>query len=242
MIEREPGVDWKDLQIRVATILNECGLHATAEKIIETARGAVEIDVYAIDPVTVPPSVYLCECKRWNKSVPQAEVQAFRTIIADSGAHHGLFISARGFQEGAHEVIRHTNIHLCSWGEFQEMFLERWCEKYWVPTFRKGVDRLTSYVDPPGSDAPLREANGGPLDPEEAIGLMGLRMWGSPFAAYPYRLAQRPASPLSPAIWQLRDSYMKYLPEKIQRCEYLRDLLDLLLETANEWAQRTGRA
>lgn len=242
MIEKKPGADWKDMQVRVATILTECGLRTTIGKTIKTARGKVEIDVYATDPATVPPSVYLCECKRWSTPVPQGEVQAFRTTVADSGAHHGLFISAKGLQRGAYGVAKHTNIHLCNWREFQDIFLERWCEEYWIPTFRNGADRLRSYVDPPGSDATLRHVHGEPLEPEEAIGLMAEDMWDEPFSTHLSRMMQEPVPPLCPAIWKLRDSYKRFLPPKIQRTECLRDLLDLLLEFTGEWARRTGRA
>lgn len=208
-------------------------------KRFETARGRVEVDVYAIDPATNPPSVYLCECKRWSTSVPQGEVQTFRTVVADSGANHGLFISAKGFQQGAHEVVQHTNVHLSSWQEFQELFLERWCERYWVPTFRTGADRLAGYVDPPISDASLRHAEGKPLEPEEAVGLMALKMWSAPFATDLAYLMQKPAPPLNPAIWELRDSFKAYLPENIRHAQYLRDLLQLLLQVAKDWARRT---
>lgn len=106
MIEREPGADWRELQQRVAAILAECGMTTEVAKTIRVARGNVEVDVYAEDPSTRPRGVYIGECKRWRARVPQAEVQAFRTIVADAGAHFGLFVSALGFQAGAREVVR----------------------------------------------------------------------------------------------------------------------------------------
>src|SRR4051794_8746202 len=38
------------------------------------------------------------------------------------------FISANGFQSGALEAARNTNIHLVTWNEFQERFFDRWFE------------------------------------------------------------------------------------------------------------------
>ncbi len=119
MIEKQPGKDWRDLQCCVAAILRECGFIAETEKTVTMARGKAEIDVYATDLSTTPKSIYLCECKRWISPVPQGEVQTFRTIVADSGAHFGLFISSHGFQSGAYDVVRHTNIHLLDWEAFQ---------------------------------------------------------------------------------------------------------------------------
>jgi restriction system protein len=133
MIEEEPGKDWRDLQQRVATILQECGLDSETERTLHLSRGTAVIDVYASDPSATPPGIYLSECKRWRSRVPQAEVQAFRTVVADAGAHFGLFISASGFQSGAFEVVKHTNVHLLDWQEFQKLFLERWCRRYWIP-------------------------------------------------------------------------------------------------------------
>lgn len=74
MIEREPGTDWRDLQRRVAAILQECGLHTEVGKSVTTARGTVVIDVWALDRTTTPPALYFCECKRWSTAVPQGEV------------------------------------------------------------------------------------------------------------------------------------------------------------------------
>jgi hypothetical protein len=161
-------------------------------------------------------------------------------VVADSGAHHGLFISASGFQAGAYEAVRHTNIRLLSWEEFQEMFVEEWCRKYWVPVFRKRADCLAGYVDPVTSDAAYKHHQGEPLEPEEAVGLMAHKMWGAPFMEI--LVEHAPRVPLCPAIWQLRDEFKEYLPDQIRRSEYLRDLLDLLLGFAAEWLKSTGRA
>ncbi len=230
MIEKEPGADWRDLQQRVAIILQECGLVAEVGRSVRLARGTVEVDVYATDPTTTPPALYLCECKRWRSRVPQAEVQAFRTIVSDAGAHFGLFISASGFQEGAFAVVNHTNVHLLDWEAFQGLFLERWCRTYWIPTLRTRGDRLASYVDPPSSDAAVREAHGEPLDPAEAVGLLVLDMWGHPFNNMTAAMLGRSADPVAEAIWRQRDKYRAYLPKRVAESEFLRNLLDALLD------------
>jgi hypothetical protein len=205
LIETEPGADWRDLQTRLATILQECGFVIGVARDVSTARGRVEVDVYATDLTTNPPAIYLCECKRWASNVPQGEVQTFRTVVADSGAHFGLFISARGFQSGAYEVVRNTNVHLLSWAQFQELFLERWCKRHWVPTFRNEADPLLRYVDPPsGSDAAGRAARGEPLEPAEAVGLLALNMWGEPFVTFP---SVTESEPLAKAIERHMKAY-----------------------------------
>lgn len=242
MIEKEPGADWRDLQQRVAVILAECGLAAEVGRSVHLARGTVEIDVYALDPTTTPPAMYLCECKRWRSRVPQAEVQAFRTVVSDSGAHFGLFVSAAGFQAGAFEVVRHTNVHLLGWQEFQNLFLERWCSTHWVPTLRTRGDRMAGYVDPVSSDAAIREAHGEPLEPAEAVGLFVHDMWGAPFNNIAAAMLSRPTEPVAEAIWSHRDKYRAYLPKPAAEATALRDLLDALLDFAERWQrERKGR-
>jgi hypothetical protein len=238
VIEREPGADWRELQVRVAAILQESGLQAEVGKKIVTARGAVEVDVYATDPTATPPTVYLCECKRWSLAVPQGEVQTFRTVVADAGAHVGLFISARGFQAGAYDVVKHTNLHLVSWAEFQAMFVERWCREYWVPLLRHGAGSLASYVDPVSSDAWVRQAHGEPVEPEEAAGFIVHDMWGPPFVQWGE--VGSPES-LVPAIWALREKYRQYLPPEVREATSLRELLESLIFVAVDRLRRTSR-
>lgn len=238
MIEESPGTDWRDLQHRVATILNECGLIAETTKVLTLARGKAEIDVFATDLTTTPPSLYLCECKRWSSRVPQAEVQAFRTVVSDAGAHFGLFISSQGFQSGAYNVAEHTNIHLLNWIEFQLLFVERWCRRFWVPSLRSRADVLARHVDPASSDAAIRLAHGGPITPAEAVGFIVFDMWGPPFNGFLDDAWTKPVVAVSQAIWQCRDTYKTFLPESIANASCLRGLFDAILDFAASWSQR----
>lgn len=241
MIEPQPGTDWMDLQCRVAVILQECGLVAEVAKSLVTARGTVEVDVYATDPQTTPPGIYLCECKRWRSRIPQGQVQTFRTVVADVGSHFGLFISAEGFQAGAYEVTRHTNVHLLDWVGFQKLFLERWCTNYWVPTLRSRGDFLAEYVDPVHSDAFIREAHGQPLEPAEAVGVLVHDMWGAPFNNTIATMLGEPSEPVAEAIWEHRNRYRRYLPTAVAEARCLRQLLDALLAFAERWVEETAR-
>lgn len=71
----------------------------------------------------------ICECKYWNTAVPQEKVFAFSRVVGDSGASLGLLISRFGFQEGAINAARYSNIKLLSWPEFIEYIKPFWlCE------------------------------------------------------------------------------------------------------------------
>ena len=109
MIEYRPPVTWKELQKLVAQILRESGVETAVERTIETARGEVEIDVWAHDDSAAPPQTYLIECKHWRKAVPKTIVHAFRTVVGDSGANWGAIVSSAGYQRGAVEAARYSN-------------------------------------------------------------------------------------------------------------------------------------
>lgn len=148
IFDHEPA-DWKDLQDRVGQLFLEIGCDVRISERIKLVRGEKEIDVTVRDPQMTPPSVYLCECKFWSKPVPQEVIHSFRTVLSDFGAHRGFIISRAGFQAGAKEAVKNTNLELFTFGELQAVFFDRWriamgkrCRPY--------ADRLFPYWDYPG--------------------------------------------------------------------------------------------
>lgn len=127
-IVHEPPYSWQDLELIVTKILNQCGFDAERGKQILTVRGTVDIDVFAKDNNSTPSSEYLIECKYWNTNIPQTIIHSFRTIVNDYGSQHGLIIARNGFQSGAYEATKNTNIHLLSWNEFLSLFENRWLQ------------------------------------------------------------------------------------------------------------------
>jgi hypothetical protein len=152
----------------------------------------------------------------------------------------GLFISSAGFQAGAYSVVKHTNVHLLDWHGFEEMFAERWCERYWVPTLRDRVSRLASYVEPMMSDAVIRFEQGTDVEPAEAVGMLVSDMWGPPFLSLP-GLAAGDTRPLVPAIWRHRDMYRKHMPREVAEANTLRELIDNIITFYDRWLRETGR-
>lgn len=47
IITNQQPSDWQSLQTEVGEILAQCGFTVEVEKTVETARGEVELDVYA---------------------------------------------------------------------------------------------------------------------------------------------------------------------------------------------------
>lgn len=142
----DPPESWKEMEKSVAQILTASGMDAEIQKTINLARGTVTVDVFA-QPKKSLYGPIICECKYWNTAVPQEKVFAFSRIVGDSGASLGLLISRFGFQEGAINAARYSNIKLLSWPEFIEYVKPFWlCE-----TTRRclGFGRvLLKYSDP----------------------------------------------------------------------------------------------
>jgi hypothetical protein len=119
--------DWQELESRVHQILVECGCQGERGKHLDLPRGSVDVDVYARD-VTREPALTILECKQWQSAVPKNVVHGFHTVMDEVGANVGFIISANGFQSGAVEAAKNTNIHLVTWQEFQSRFYDRWFE------------------------------------------------------------------------------------------------------------------
>jgi len=75
-------------------------------------------------------------------------VHAFRTVVADNGAHVGLLISKVGFQSGAYRAAESSNIHLYTWNDFQEAYEVLWTNSIALTIRRLGY-RLNCYLYDP---------------------------------------------------------------------------------------------
>jgi hypothetical protein len=119
---------WQDLQRCVAQTFSEIGCQVHTAAKVNLPRGSVDLDVFVVDCTTVPHANYVCECKNWGRRIPKSVVHGFRTVVSELGAHRGFLISRNGFQSGAREAARFTNIDLVNWRQFQELLFDRWLE------------------------------------------------------------------------------------------------------------------
>jgi restriction system protein len=138
---------WQGLQAEVARILNECGFAVQVEKTVHTARGDVEIDVYAQETVRGRTYAIACECKHWKARIPQHVVHAFRTVVTETGANVGYLISTAGFQSGSHKASGFTNLQLVDWREFQDLFEESWFESFFTQEIHRRLSSLMTYAE-----------------------------------------------------------------------------------------------
>jgi restriction system protein len=148
VVIQPPPTDWRDLQHAAAQILVESGVSATTDQVANTARGRINIDVLAWDEAATPPQQYFLECKYWRRGVSKNVVHAFRTVVGDSGANWGAIVALNGFQKGATDAARYTNIRLLAWPEFQALFAPRWFERYFVRALSTAAGPLIEYTEP----------------------------------------------------------------------------------------------
>lgn len=148
MIENPFPDTWQKLQQQVNQILNEIGLESEVGKTIQTPRGKVEIDVYAIDTKSVDNIKYIIECKNWATSIPQSVVHSFTTVMHECGGNIGYIISKAGLQSGAVEYTRFTNIQGLTFLEFQEKYFKIWFDRYFAPHIFQRADALIQYTEP----------------------------------------------------------------------------------------------
>ncbi|MEJ6981756.1 restriction endonuclease [Pedobacter sp. P351] len=142
----EPS-DWRDLQNKVAKIYLDLGFNATVEKDIQTARGVVNVDVYCEKTTDHLVDINIVECKYWTSAVPKTIIHSFRSVIADYGANMGLIISKNGFQSGAFEAAKNSNVALLTFDEFQNSFRSRWLESV-IDSLEEVGYPLRKYCDP----------------------------------------------------------------------------------------------
>lgn len=116
---------WVELQQLASLILSDCGYSTEVEKKIEAVRGHVAVDVYAVKEEGHR-HVIFCECKYWEANIPQTVIHSFRTVISDYGANQGFLIAKNGFQSGAYEAAKKSNVSLLNWQEFQDAFKMEW--------------------------------------------------------------------------------------------------------------------
>ena len=139
--------NWQDLQIKVAKIYSDIGYETHIEADIPIVRGTVNVDVLCIKKTALVNETIIIECKHWNNRVPKTIAHAFRSVIADHGANSGYIISKSGFQEGAYESIKNTNIRLLTFDEFQSAIRSTWLEAV-IDNIEEVGYPLRKYCDP----------------------------------------------------------------------------------------------
>lgn len=148
MIESVDIKDWKGLQDSVCNLMTEVGLTARKEEVLETPRGKIEIDVFAIDEKSVDKIKYVIECKNWKRTVPQSVVLSFNSVMQETGANIGFIVSRKGLQAGAKSYAKNTNISGLTFEELQNRYFEPWWKNYFCKTVAAYAEKACFYTEP----------------------------------------------------------------------------------------------
>ncbi len=104
--------DWREYQIEVAAFFNRQGCKTEVEKKVKGVRATHEVDVFVSFYRSGIECAWVVECKLWKTKVPKEKVMALKSIVDDVGADRGVIVSENGFQLGALDSARNSNITL----------------------------------------------------------------------------------------------------------------------------------
>lgn len=104
--------DWRAYQHATADVFRKLGCNAKVDFTVAGARASHAIDVYATFLRSGILCTWVIECKLWKSRVTKEKVLALKSILEDLGADRGIMVSEEGFQSGAQDAARGTNITL----------------------------------------------------------------------------------------------------------------------------------
>lgn len=113
-------IEWKEYQEEAASFFRSLGLDASTDVTVEGVRTTHDIDVLVKSHHVGFEITWLVECKHWKTRVSKLHVLALREIVADVGADRGIILSETGFQSGAIEAARLTNVQVTSLAEVSD--------------------------------------------------------------------------------------------------------------------------
>lgn len=118
------SADWKEYQEKAAAFFRRQGCSAEVDLKVKGVRAEHAVDVYVTFPRQGIKCIWIVECKLWRNRVPKEKVLALKSIVDDIGADRGIILSEEGFQSGAYDAARNTNITLVtSLEEFEKTAL-----------------------------------------------------------------------------------------------------------------------
>jgi hypothetical protein len=112
--------EWSDYQEEVAELFLTLGLTAETNIVLQGVRTSHDVDVVVRSRHAGFEILWLVECKAWKARVPKEKVFALRAIVDDLGADRGFLMAENGYQSGALEAARQTNITLTSLAYLRE--------------------------------------------------------------------------------------------------------------------------
>ncbi|PYJ76120.1 MAG: hypothetical protein DME69_13660 [Verrucomicrobia bacterium] len=112
-------MDWKQYQEEAAALFRSLGFKAEVNHVVEGVRSKHVIDVYVTFDRWGLRHTWIVECKRHARPITKADVETLKSIASEIGASLAFLLSESGFQSGAFDAARKTNVVLSSLEELR---------------------------------------------------------------------------------------------------------------------------
>jgi hypothetical protein len=234
--------DWEQLEELVTAILNECGMNARRQASLVLPRGSVDVDVLAEETVEGIVHRIICECKDWKTNIPKEVVHVFRTVMHESGAHRGYIISRVGFQSGAIEAAKATNIELITFAQFQDIYFDKWITRR-IRVIEDELGNFNTYYEPfgkPGYSQLTTDEERAAYDAMWHTFLFACMMM-IPYSPYMRMVTDQPFPQLPFDVSGLEKQGI-VVPNDIKAATGYREFLELLAGYARAGLQRYARS
>ena len=103
---------WREYEEATAEVFRKLGCNAQVDFQARGVGATHAIDVYATFIRSGITCSWVIECKLWKSRVTKEKVLALKSIVEDLGADRGIIVSEAGFQAGARDAARGSNITL----------------------------------------------------------------------------------------------------------------------------------
>lgn len=108
------AADWFDYQEETAAFFRGLGMDAQTNVTVQGVRTQHDIDVLVKMHHVGFEVTWAIECKHWKTKVSKLHVLGLRSIVQEIGADRGILLCETGFQSGAIEAAKLTNIVVTS--------------------------------------------------------------------------------------------------------------------------------
>lgn len=124
MTIRKMNTEWYNFQEEISNYFKSIGFEAETNKRINGIRTNHDIDVLVHTKFMGQKLTWIVEAKKWKSKINKLQVLGLRSIVEDTGADKGFIISEMGFQKGALEATKNTNITLITFSELKNITKE----------------------------------------------------------------------------------------------------------------------
>lgn len=111
--------DWYNFQEDICNHFNSLGADAKTNQTVQGVRTTHDVDILVKTKFLGANLTWIVEAKDWHSNIPKEKVFALRSIVDDIGADKGFIVSQNGFQSGAYEAARYSNISLLTFDELK---------------------------------------------------------------------------------------------------------------------------